>query len=112
MASRTQTHTVRPLRRKHNSVANFLITLGMCFAVGAIATLGDQAFHWIRGGVWPNLIIGDVWLVSELRALPVESDKARAFIDYLLDLPLSEGFFALAGAMVCLGGLLFVRKSA
>jgi len=84
----------------------------MCLAVAAIATLGDQAFHWITEGVWPNLIIGDVWLVSELRSVPVESDKTRAFIDWLLDLPLSEGCFVLAGVMVCLGGMLFVRQSA
>ena len=84
----------------------------MCLAVAAIATLGDQAFHWITEGVWPNLIIGDVWLVSELRSVPVESDKTRAFIDWLLDQPLSEGFFAVSGFLVGLGGLLFVRNSA
>ena len=99
-------------RRKKNSVANLFIVLGLCLAVGAVFTLGDQALHWITQGEWPNVIIGDVWMMSGLRALPVESDKARAFIDYLLDLPLSEGCFALAGLLVCLGGVLFVRNSA
>jgi hypothetical protein len=83
----------------------------MCLAVGAIATLGDQAFHWIMEGVWPNLIVGDLWLLSGLRSAQVDSDKTRAFIDWLLDQPLSEGFFALAGLMVGLGGVLFVRNS-
>jgi hypothetical protein len=103
---------VNQARRKRNSVGNFFITLGMCLAVGAVATLGDQAVHWVMEGVWPDLIIGDVWVVSGLRALPVESDKARAFIDWILDRPLSEGCFALAGTMVCLGGVLFVRNNA
>jgi len=84
----------------------------LCLAVGAIITLGDQVFHWFVEGVWPNLIIGDLWLLSGLRALSVDSDKAQAFIDWLLDQPLSEGFFAVAGFLVGLGGLLFVRNSA
>jgi hypothetical protein len=99
-------------RRKKNSVANLFIVLGMCLAIAAVGTLGDQALHWITQGEWPNLIIGDVWMMSGLRALPVESDKTQAFIDFLLDVPLSEGCFALAGVMVCLGGVLFVRNSA
>jgi len=102
---------VTPATRNKHPVANFFITLGMCLAVGAVAALGDQALHWILEGVWPNLIVGDVWLLSELRALPVDSDKTRAFIDWLLDLPLSEGCFVLAGVMVCLGGVLFVRNT-
>ena len=86
------------------------MALGTCLAIAAVFTLGIQAFSWVRWGEWPNLIIGDVWGVSDLRSFPVDSDKARQFIDQILDIPLSEGLFVLAGLSVCLGGVIFVRR--
>jgi hypothetical protein len=82
----------------------------MCFSIAAVVTLGDQAFFWIRDGLWPSLIVGYIWPLSELRSLVVDSDNARRFIDWILDVPLSEGLFVLAGFLVCIGGALFVRR--
>jgi hypothetical protein len=91
-------------------MADTLMAVGTCLAVAAVVTLAIQTLSWFRSGEWPNLIIGDVWFVSDLRSLPVDSDKARQFIDELLDVPLTEGLFAVAGLVVCLGGLVFVRR--
>ena len=101
---------MKPVATRKHGIADTLITLGICVAIAAVVTLGDQAYFWIKDGLWPNLIAGNIWPLSELRSLPVDSDNARAFIDWILDVPLSEGLFALAGVLVCLGGALFVRR--
>ena len=49
--------------------------------------------------------------MSGLRALRVDSDKTRDFIDWFLDVPLTEGLFTLAGVMVSIGGLRLLRKT-
>lgn len=109
-AAEDEDSPVNHARTRRTSAGDTLMVLGTCLAIVAVVTLGIQGFYWFRWGEWPNLVIGDVWMVSDLRSFPVDSETARQFIDQVLDIPLSEGLFALAGVAVCLGGAIFVRR--